>query len=146
MCYSVGPCWLPVLNIVYICQSQTPNSFLPCHRSPLVTISFFSKSVSLFLFFKFNCIIFYKILHKSHIIRYLPCKVSTEHLLYAQRWSRHWKKLTWNFKHKLHSPWRGITLWKRSYLSIYKTTRSENTGYRYILLYIVCKCITYTYI
>ena len=50
--YIVGPCWLSILNIVvYICQSQTPNLFLPPNFTP-VTISLFSKSVSLFLFCK----------------------------------------------------------------------------------------------
>ena len=48
LCYTVGP-WLSILNTaVCTCQSQTPNLSLPPHPSPLVTISSFSKSVSLF--------------------------------------------------------------------------------------------------
>ena len=51
LCYTVGPCWLSILNIVVcIWQSQTPSLSLPSHLSPSVTISLFSKSVSLFLF------------------------------------------------------------------------------------------------
>ena len=56
LCYTVGPCWLSFLNIaVCTCQSHNPklpNYPLP-HFSPLVTISSFSKSVSLFLFCKY---------------------------------------------------------------------------------------------
>ena len=56
LCYTVGPCWLSILNVA-VCthQSQTPNSSLPAaapHLSPLVTISLFAKLVSLFLFYK----------------------------------------------------------------------------------------------
>ena len=30
LCYTVGPCWIPILNIaVCTCQSQTPNLSLP---------------------------------------------------------------------------------------------------------------------
>ena len=52
LCYIVGPCWLSVLNIaVWTCQSQISKLSLPC-LPLLVTISSFSKSVSLFLFCK----------------------------------------------------------------------------------------------
>ena len=51
LCYTVGPCWLSILNIIAcIYQSQTPNLSLPPTFPPLVTINLFSKSVSLFLF------------------------------------------------------------------------------------------------
>ena len=34
LCYTVGPCWLSVLNMaVCTCQSQTPNLSLPCPLS-----------------------------------------------------------------------------------------------------------------
>ena len=50
LCYTVGPCWLSILNTaVCTCQFQTPRLSLPPHPSPLVTISSFSKSGSLFL-------------------------------------------------------------------------------------------------
>ena len=46
LCYSVGPCWLSILNIVVCtCVSQTPSISLPA-PFPLVTISLFSKSMS----------------------------------------------------------------------------------------------------
>ena len=49
LCYTVGPCLLSILNIVVCtCQSQTPSPGL----FPPVTINSFSKSVSLFLFYK----------------------------------------------------------------------------------------------
>ena len=49
--YTAGPCWLSILNIaVCTCQPQTPNLSPP--SAPPVTISSFSKSVSLFLFCK----------------------------------------------------------------------------------------------
>ena len=36
LCYTVGFCWLAILNIVVcVCQSQTPNLSLP-HLSPIV--------------------------------------------------------------------------------------------------------------
>ena len=48
LCYTVGPYWLSILNIaVCTCQSQSPNPSLPHYPYPLVTISSFSKSVSL---------------------------------------------------------------------------------------------------
>ena len=35
LCYTVDPCWLPVLNItVCTCQSQTPNLSLPLTLPP----------------------------------------------------------------------------------------------------------------
>ena len=53
LCYTVGPCWLSILNITLrTCQSQTPSLSFPPTVPPLVTISLFSKSVSLFLFCK----------------------------------------------------------------------------------------------
>ena len=52
LCYIAGPCWLSILYmVVCICQSQTPN-LSPPHVFPLVTVSLFLKSVSLFLFCK----------------------------------------------------------------------------------------------
>ena len=51
MYYKVSPYWLSILNTaVYTCQLQTPNLSLLPTLSSLVTISSFSKSVSLFLF------------------------------------------------------------------------------------------------
>ena len=51
---SVGSCWLSILYIVVcICQSQPTNLSLPPHIYPLVTINLVSKSLSLFLFYKF---------------------------------------------------------------------------------------------
>ena len=48
--YTVGPCWLSILNIeACMCQSQIPSISLPPflpHKFK-VTISLFSKSVSL---------------------------------------------------------------------------------------------------
>ena len=39
LCYTVGPCWLSILNIaVCTCQSQTANLSPPPNPSPLVTI------------------------------------------------------------------------------------------------------------
>ena len=34
LCYTAGLCWLSILNIVYICQSQTPNLSLPPSSVP----------------------------------------------------------------------------------------------------------------
>ena len=49
LCYIVGPCWLSILYIgTHLCSSQTPI-YPPF---PLVTISLFSKFVSLLLFYK----------------------------------------------------------------------------------------------
>ena len=46
LCYTVGPCWLSILNTaVCTCPSQTPIPLL--HPFSLVTISSFPKSVSL---------------------------------------------------------------------------------------------------
>ena len=45
--YTVGSCWLSLLNIaVYTCQSQTPNVSLLPTLPALVSISLFSKSMS----------------------------------------------------------------------------------------------------
>ena len=50
LCYTVGPCWLSILNVVvHIGRSQTPTLSLPL-TFPAVTINSFLKSVSLFLF------------------------------------------------------------------------------------------------
>ena len=50
LCYTEGPYWWSVFNIAMCtCQSQTPGLFLP-----LVIVSLFSKSVSLFLFCKYR--------------------------------------------------------------------------------------------
>ena len=52
LCYTVGPCWLPILNIsVCHVHSKLPNSPFP---TPFIwaIISSFSKSVSLFPFCK----------------------------------------------------------------------------------------------
>ena len=50
LCYTVGPCWLSILNIaVCTVHPKLPNYFFPA-SFPLATISLFSKSVSLFLF------------------------------------------------------------------------------------------------
>ena len=70
LCYSVGPCWLSILNIaVCTCQSQTPNLFPISLPSSLITIV---CSLSIWVCFvnKFICIIFL-ILHISDIIWYL---------------------------------------------------------------------------
>ena len=59
LCYTVGPYYLSILYIAMcISQSQSPNLSLLPHISPLVTMNLFSKSLSLFLFCKFFCIIF----------------------------------------------------------------------------------------
>ena len=66
-CYTVGPCWLSILNIA-VCtrQSQTPSlSLHPPFTLTPGTISSFSKSVGLFLFCKFICIIFFRLDRKS---------------------------------------------------------------------------------
>ena len=35
LCYTVGPCWLSVLNIaIFTCQSHTPNLSLPTTLLP----------------------------------------------------------------------------------------------------------------
>ena len=67
LCYTVGPCWLSILNIaVWMCpNSLTISSSLP---SQPATIS--SKSVSLFLFYKFICIISFQVPHIKVIIGY----------------------------------------------------------------------------
>ena len=51
LCYIVHPCWLSIVCIVVcVCQFHAPNLSLPTSLSPLVTVSLFSMSVSLFLF------------------------------------------------------------------------------------------------
>ena len=63
MCYTVGPCWLPILNIA-VCtwSSQSPQLSLP--PTP-ATMSSFSKSVSLFLLCKLSS--FVSFLFRFHI-------------------------------------------------------------------------------
>ena len=57
LCYTVGACWLSILNIAkYTCSSQTPNYPLPPSLPP-TTVSSFSKSVNLFLLCEFISII-----------------------------------------------------------------------------------------
>ena len=49
LCCTVGPCCLSSLYIIAcICQSSTPNPFLPHTCSPLATTTLFSRSVTLF--------------------------------------------------------------------------------------------------
>ena len=54
LCYTVGPCWLAIINIA-VCTCQSLKLSLPPTLSLMVTTSSFSKSVSLlktcFLFF-----------------------------------------------------------------------------------------------
>ena len=51
LCYTVNPCGLSVLFIA-VCVSVNPVLLsYPCPLSPLVTISLFSMSVGLFLFY-----------------------------------------------------------------------------------------------
>ena len=51
-CYTVGPCWLSILNTaVCTCWSKLPNYPFPPFF-PLATISSFFKSLNLFLFCK----------------------------------------------------------------------------------------------
>ena len=55
LCYTVGPCWLSILNIaVCTCQSQSPYFFLGCFyggKSPFLKIY-----INLFNLFIFGCI------------------------------------------------------------------------------------------
>ena len=52
LCYAVGPCWLSILNIAVCTRpSQSPYRSLPCTLP--VTVSLFSKSVSLSVSFKY---------------------------------------------------------------------------------------------
>ena len=55
MCYTVGPRWLSILNTALCTGSpQTPLSiFYPILLLSPATINLFSKSVNLFLFYKF---------------------------------------------------------------------------------------------
>ena len=54
-----------------------PNSLTipPPHPSALETISLFSKSVHLFLFYKFICTIYFQILHLRDVIWYFSFSV-----------------------------------------------------------------------
>ena len=71
LCYTVGPCCLSILYIVgCICWSHTPNLSLLHPLSPLVTISLFSMSVSLFLFRK-----------KVHLCRILDSTYKWYHMV-----------------------------------------------------------------
>ena len=52
LCYMVGPCWLSILNVQHVhVHSELPNYPFPASFTP-GTISWFSKSVSPFLFCK----------------------------------------------------------------------------------------------
>ena len=63
-CYTVGPCWLFILNIaVCTCPSQTLYHFPPLFS--LAAIHLFSKSASSFLFGKLNS--FVSFLLRCHI-------------------------------------------------------------------------------
>ena len=54
LCYTISPCYTSILyRIVCICWSQVPN-FSLLYLSPLVTLSLFSVSVSLFLMYLIN--------------------------------------------------------------------------------------------
>ena len=57
LCCTVGSCSFSILNITMCtCQFHSLSLSLPHHPFPLVTVSLFSKSVSLFLFVsKFRC-------------------------------------------------------------------------------------------
>ena len=57
-CYSVGSCWLSLLNIAVCTFSPKLPVYLSPLPSPLVIISSFSKSVCLCFVNKFNYIIF----------------------------------------------------------------------------------------
>ena len=63
LCYTVGPCSLLVLNIAgCACPLQLPSYLCPLfHSSSLAILNSFSKSVSLFLFCRFICIIYFLI-------------------------------------------------------------------------------------
>ena len=54
LCYTISPCCTSILYIIVcICWSQVPNLSL-LYLSPLVTLSLFSISVSLFLMYLIN--------------------------------------------------------------------------------------------
>ena len=76
LCYTAGPCWLPILNTA-VCTSIPPYHFpLPF---PSATISSFSKSVTLLLFCKSICIISFQIPHIRDIIWYFSSSVWPTH-------------------------------------------------------------------
>ena len=53
LCYRVNPCCLSILyRVVYISVNLILLVYLPLSLSPLITISLFSVSMHLFLFFK----------------------------------------------------------------------------------------------
>ena len=57
MCSTVVPCWLSILNMAVCTRPfKLPDYSFPW-PFPSATVSLFSKSVSLFLFHKFICII-----------------------------------------------------------------------------------------
>ena len=74
LCYTVGPCWLSTLNTrVYI---PTSNSLSHLLLTPLVTISLFFKSVSLFLFYKW--------VHLYHF--FLDSAYKGYHMMFLSLW------------------------------------------------------------
>ena len=84
---TAGSYYLPILYIlVYICQSQSPNSSSPHRFSPLVSIRLFFTSVSLFL----PC----KPVHLYHFSRF---HIYT--LIYD---------ICFSFSDLLHSGWRSL--------------------------------------
>ena len=52
LCYTVGSLLFIIYIVMFIGSPQIPNLSLPPLLSPLVTVSLFSMSVSLFLFCK----------------------------------------------------------------------------------------------
>ena len=73
LCYTVGSHQLSILyivSVVYICQSQSPNSSHPT-LSPLVSIHLFSMSVSTSALQIRSSIPFFQILHICINIQYL---------------------------------------------------------------------------
>ena len=72
LCYTVGPYWLSILNIA-VCTYQSQTSYLSSPNFPPVTISSFSKSVSLFFLSKFTCIILDSTFKRDHIIFLFLC-------------------------------------------------------------------------
>ena len=67
ICYKIVPCWLSIFKYSSVYMTFPKSLTLP---SPLATISSFSKSVSLFLFCKFICIISFQIPHTEDVIWY----------------------------------------------------------------------------
>ena len=70
LCYTVGPCWLFILNITVCTFKPILLTISSLHHSPLTTISSFSKFVSFFLVCELSS---FALLYKSppHISRIL---------------------------------------------------------------------------